>query len=294
MLRTRGEKAFNVFNLSFFVIFSLIVIFPFWEVVRISVSSPADIARMGFRLWPTTPSLDAYKTVRNNTFIWIGYKNSIIRIVLGVSLQMLLMIITAYPLSKPYLPARTYFTLFFVFTMFFSGGLIPTYIMMTQWLKLYDSMWALILPGMVSTFSMLIVRNYFMSMPESLTESARIDGANEWLILFRIMVPIAKPIMMTVMLWGIVGHWNSWFDALIYIRTPEKLVLQTILRKIVLEAAPQFTVYTVFNDTTAKPVANPEAIRCATIIVSTIPIMCIYPFIQKHFVKGIIVGSLKG
>jgi len=203
------------------------------------------------------------------------------------------MVITAYPLSKPYMPGRNYFTMFAVFTMFFSGGLIPSYILVANWLSLYDTIWALVLPGMMSTFSMLIVRNYFMTIPESLTESARMDGASEWLILFFILLPMAKPILMTVMLWGIVGHWNAWFDSLIYTKTPEKFMLQLILRKIIIDTAPQFTVYTVFIDE-RRNAPNAEAVKMATIIVSTTPILMIYPFIQKHFVKGIIIGSLKG
>jgi len=293
MIRSKGENVFAVFNNTFFIFLSIIVIFPFWEVIRISFSSPGDIARMGFRLIPSEPSISAYKTVMNNAFIWVGYFNSIVRVLLGVSLTMLLMVLTAYPLSKTYMPARKYCTLFLVFTMFFSGGLIPSYLLVANWLKLYDSIWSLILPGLVSTYSMLIVRNYFMSLPESLTESARIDGASEWLILFMIIIPISKPILMTVMLWGIVGHWNAWFDCLIYIKTPEKFVLQLILRKIVIETAPQFATFNVQMGE-RRAAANAEAVKCATILVSTLPIMCVYPFIQKHFVRGIIVGSLKG
>ena len=293
MMRSRGEKYFSIGNYIFFTLFSLVVIYPFWEVIRISFSGPADIARMGFRLFPQRPVIDAYVTVTKNNFLWRGYANSIVRVLIGVSLHMVMMVLAGYPLSKKYMPGRKWFTLMAVFTMFFGGGLIPSYLLIAKWLNLYDTIWAMVLPGMISTYSMFILRNYFMSLPESLSESARIDGANEMVVLLRIILPMSVPILMTVMMWSIVGHWNSWFDCLIYIKTPEKYVLQAILRKIIIDATPQFSSFTVMTETNV-PAPNVEAVKSATIIVSTLPIMCIYPFIQKHFVKGIMLGSLKG
>lgn len=204
---------------------------------------------------------------------------------------MILMVLTAYPLSKRNFPNRNIWTLIIVFTMFFKGGLIPDYLLVKT-LNLDNSIWALVLPGAIDTFSMIIMRNYIMSLPDSLEESAKIDGASQLTVLIKIILPLSKPIIMTILLWVIVAHWNAWFDCLIYIRDSGKYVLQAVLRKIVLDAAPQFSDMSM--DIQDESLPSEEVIKCATIIVSSLPIMLVYPFIQKHFVKGILVGSLKG
>lgn len=294
MLQTKGEKAFQIVNYIFLTLLAVIMFYPFWEVIKISISAPLEASRIGFRLWPRVVSLEGYNSVMANEYIWLGYRNTLIRIILGTIVSMTLTILTAYPLSKKYLPNRNIWTLFIVFTMFFSGGLIPSYIIMTKVLHLDNTIWSLVLPGAINTFSMLIVRNYFMTIPDSLEESARIDGAGEFRILVKIIVPLSVPILMTVGLWGIVGHWNAWFDCLIYIRDSKRFVLSTILRKIIIDAAPQFdSSNTMFEDSSqVKPAV--ETIKCATIIVSSIPIMILYPFMQKYFIKGVMIGSLKG
>ena len=175
--------------------------------------------------------------------------------------------------------------------MFFSGGLIPNYILMKN-LNLINSVWVLVLPGLIPTFYMLIARNYFQSLPESLEESARIDGANDFIILFRIIIPVSLPIIATVVLWVVVGHWNAWFDAMIYINSPRKQVLQVILRGIVILGT--FENLEMSNISGQSNIVPPEAVKAATIIVATIPILAFYPFVQKYFVKGIMIGSLKG
>ena len=206
MLQNRQEKVFNGFNYAFFIVLSLLMIYPFWEVIRISFSSPASIANLDFQFIPNEISFSGYDNVMSNKYLWMGYKNTIIRILVGMCISMTLMVSTAYPLSKKYLPWRTFFTVFIVFTMFFGGGLIPSYLLITKTLHLNNTIWALVLPGAITTFSMLILRNYFMSIPESLEESAKIDGATELTILTRIILPLSKPILMTILLWGIVGH----------------------------------------------------------------------------------------
>lgn len=291
MLQTKSEKAFQWFNYIFLTVLALLMIYPFWEVIRISFSTPAEASRMAFTLWPRETSLAAYESVIKNQFIWTGYKNTIFRVVIGMSIQMPLMILVAYPLSKRYFPNRGFWTMIIVFTMFFHGGLIPNYILIKT-LHLDNSIWALVLPRAIDTFAMLILRNYFMSLPESLEESAKMDGAGQMTVLIRIILPLCKPILMTVGLWGIVWHWNAWFDCLIYMRDSNKFILQAILRKIIIDAAPQFSDMSVSIDNVAQPSA--EVIKCATIIVSTLPIMLIYPFIQKYFIKGVMIGSLKG
>ncbi len=291
MVRTKGEKIFNVINIIVLTLISLIMLYPFWDIIRVSFSTPAEAAMQKFSLWPKLPTWDAYKQVMANEYIWKGYMNTLLRIAIGMPIQIILMILTAYPLSKKELPMRNFFTLVIIFTMFFSGGLIPSYLNIRK-LGLDNTIWALVLPGAIPTFNMLILRNNFMAIPKELEESARIDGAGPLRTLISIVLPISKPILMTVGLWGLVAHWNAWFDCLVYIRDPNNYVLQAVLRKIIIDSAPQFGDMSVMSAEGSVPSA--EVVKSATIIVSTLPILVVYPFIQKHFVKGIMVGSLKG
>jgi putative aldouronate transport system permease protein len=217
--------------------------------------------------------------------------NTVIRTVLGTALSLTFTIFAAYALSKRYFPHRTFWTAFIVFTMFFSGGLIPSYLLVKS-LGLINSMWALVLPGLISAFSLIIARNFFMALPESLEESARIDGANDIRILFSIIVPISMPIIATLTLWMAVQHWNAWFDSLIYMTDSHKQVLQVVMRRIVLQGTKDMMDVNNFDDRSL--VANPEMIKAATIMVTVMPIIMFYPFLQKYFVKGVLVGSLKG
>ncbi len=291
MLRTKGEKIFAVFNTIILTLLSLAMIYPFWDIIRVSFSSPAEAAMLKISFWPKEPTMDAYRQVMANEYIWQGYGNTLIRLLIGMPIQLVLMILTAYPLSKKYLPARSFFTMIIVFTMFFAGGLIPSYLNIRN-LGIDNTIWALVLPGAIPTFNMLILRNNFMAIPEDLEESAKLDGASALRILFSIILPVSLPILMTVALWGLVGHWNAWFDCLVYIRDPEKYVLQAVLRKIIIDSAPQFGDLSIMNGEDTKPSA--EVVKAATIMVSTIPILVVYPFVQKYFVKGVMVGSLKG
>lgn len=290
-LLSRGEKTFQAVNYLLLTVLALITIFPLWEVFRISISTPAEASRLGFTLWPKETSLDAYRKVILNDYIWIGYMNTIIRMVLGTAIQLLLTVLIAYPLSRRNLPNRGTITMIFVFTMFFSGGLIPEYLLIRQYLHLGNSIWALVLPHAVNTFSMLIVRNYMMGIPTELEESAKMDGAGDLRILWRIMLPLSVPILVTIGLWALVWHWNQWFDALIYLDNGKSYPLQMVLRKIVMDSSPMFTD---ISTETAQVNVTTETVKAATIIVSTLPIMLIYPFIQKYFIQGIMIGSVKG
>jgi len=291
MRQTRSERIFQIANYIFLTLLSILMLYPFWEVIKISISSPADSGTTGFTLWPKDVWWGGYKEALSNKYIWIGYKNTIIRLVLGVGVRMFLTILCAYPLSRRNFPNRGFWTMVIVFTMFFRGGLIPSYILV-QNLNLGNTVWALVFPLAIDTFAMLIMRNFFMAIPTSLEESAKIDGATEWTILFRIYLPLSMPIIMTVALWAMVWHWNAWFDCLIYIIEAKKFVLQVILRKIVIDASPQFTPEMALVDAEVKP--SGEVIKMAAVMVSTIPILLVYPFIQKYFIKGVMVGSLKG
>ena len=291
MKRTKGEKAYAVFNYTFLAMLTFLMVYPFWQVIVTSMSTAAEANRIGVKIWPRGISWEGYKNVLTNDFIWIGYKNTGIRVVLGTIVEMILMILTAYPLSKKYLPSRSVITMFIVFTMFFSGGMIPEYLNVRD-LGIDDTIWALILPAGVNTFNMLILRNFFMGIPEEIEESAKIDGASAMYILVKIILPLSLSSLMTVGLWTVVDHWNAWFDCLIYIRDYNKYVLQAVLRKIIIDAAPQFDNNTVAME--ERVMMDAEVIKSATIIVSTIPIMLVYPFVQKYFITGVMVGSLKG
>ncbi|NCA98499.1 MAG: carbohydrate ABC transporter permease [Clostridia bacterium] len=266
---------------------SLITLLPFLQVITISFSPSSEVLKYGFKLFPTKIDLSGYIRVFQNGLIWNSYLNTIIRTLAGTSLSVLLTVLGAYPLSKKYLPNRKLRTGLIVFTMYFSGGLIPLYILVNN-LGLRDTLGALILPGAICAFTLIVARNFFMTIPESLEESARIDGANDIYILFKIIIPLSLPILATISLWYGVNHWNSWFDNMLYMKTQEKFVLQYVLRMILMEG----TAFTSGVEVTSF--VNSDTMKMATLVVSTVPIIMVYPFLQKYFVKGLLIGSVKG
>jgi putative aldouronate transport system permease protein len=292
MKKTSGaDFAFYPILYFFMILVCIAMVYPFLFLLSQSFGGSAV---MGLSLIPKQPTLSGYVRVFHNEHIWNGFRNTIFRVILGTSLTMFCTIITAYPLAKRYFPNRSLWTGLLVFTMFFSGGLIPSYLLVRS-VGIYNTIWALVLPGLISTYNMIIMRNFFMSIPAELEESARIDGAGEFMVLFRIVVPISGPILATVALWTIVGHWNAWFDSMIYISSGSKQVLQQTLRQIILEGTMTLMD---MNSMTAEisstgPV-TPDTVKAATIMIATMPIILVYPFLQKHFVKGVLIGSLKG
>jgi putative aldouronate transport system permease protein len=263
------------------------MIYPFLHVISISLSTSAEALRPGLHWYPHEISLGAWGRVFTTDSVWIAFGNTVFRSVVGTFLALLFMAMGAYPLSKKYLPHRNFYTMFIVVTMFFGGGLIPTYLLIKS-LGFIDSRWSLIIPGLISTYSMLILRNFFMSLPEELEDSAKIDGASDLRILFTIVMPLSKPILATVALWSAVGHWNAWFDAMLYIQDQSKTVLQILLRRIVITAEG--------DNLLAVPIEEqaPETLKAAIIMFTALPILVVYPFLQKYFVQGVLVGSLKG
>jgi putative aldouronate transport system permease protein len=283
---TTGGMIFDVVNSGLMALICLTMLYPFVYLVALSFTSgTAGISTVTF--YPKQPTLGNYISMLSYKFIRTGALNSVIRVILGVSANLFFETITAYALSKKTLPHRSFWTGIFVFTMFFGGGLIPTYILFVN-LHLTNTIWALVLTGMIPCFSVLLIRNNFMVIPPALEESARIDGAGELRILWRILVPLIKPILATVALWAIVGHWNAWFDSMIYIRDMDKQVLQVIMRNIVISGSMDI------QSASLSYAVTPEAMKAATIIITTFPVLCAYPFLQKYFVKGIMIGSLKG
>jgi putative aldouronate transport system permease protein len=289
MKQSRGEKLFNVANIIVLGAVALICLYPFIYTLSLSLSSAREASRDGLHLYPAELSLTSYRVVLTNPNIVTGYINTITRTILGTTLTVLATCIAAYPLSRREMPHRSLITFLIVFTMLFGGGMVPSYLLMKN-LGLINTIWVLVVPGMLSAFNIIIVKNYFQSLPESLTESARIDGAGEWRILFQIYLPLSKPVLATVALWSAVGHWNAWFDALLYITDDRKQVLQTFLQRIVVESSTQMMELGI---TDANMQFTGATIKAATIIVTILPIICVYPFIQKHFVKGIMLGGVK-
>ncbi|MDQ0897843.1 MULTISPECIES: carbohydrate ABC transporter permease [unclassified Paenibacillus] len=282
-----GEKVFQIIVIAFLTCVCICMIYPFLHVLSISLSTSAEALRPGLHWYPYEISFSAWERVFTTDSVWIAFGNTVFRSVVGTFLTLLFMALGAYSLSKKYLPHRNFYTMFIVVTMFFGGGLIPTYLLIKS-LGFIDSRWSLIIPGLISTYSMLILRNFFMSLPEELEDSAKIDGASDLRILFTIVLPLSKPILATLALWSAVGHWNAWFDAMLYIQDQSKTVLQILLRRIVITAEG--------DPLTAVPIEEqaPETLKAAIIMFTALPILVVYPFLQKYFVQGVLVGSLKG
>ena len=271
------------------------IVICFWHLLNLSLSPSYIATKGGLLLYPKDLTMDNYAKVIGNRYIWLGYQNTIIRTVIGTVLQLFFTAMGAYVLSKKFFPHRTFWTIFIVFTMFFSGGLIPSYLLVKE-LGMIDSYASMILPGLISAYNMVIVRNYFQSLPEEIEESCLIDGAGRFRIFLQFVLPLSKPILATVALWLAVGHWNSWFDVLIYIQNdPNKFTLQIVLRRIILTGSKEILdTSAAANAAEMEAVVSSEGLKAACIYVTTLPILCAYPFVQKFFVKGIMIGSLKG
>ena len=282
-----SSRIFDIVVYILLFLVAMVTIVPFLQVVTISLSPPEVVASYGLHLIPTKIDLEGYRSICKYKLLWTSYRNTIVRTLFGTALSMFLYVIAAYPLSKKYLPNRRFWIFFIIFTMYFSGGMIPNYLLINNWLKLSNTIWALILPPAMSAYNLIIVRNFFESIPDSLEESARIDGARETTVLFKIVVPLSMPVLATVSLWCIVGHWNAWYDCMLYIRDDTKYVLQYTLQRILLDGQVQDL------DHIGTKV-NTETMKMASIVVSILPIMIIYPFVQKYFTKGVMIGAVKG
>lgn len=294
MLKKRkslGDRAFDVLNTLFMVAMIIITLYPFWYVIMCSISDSNNlIGDKGLMLIPNGLDFSGYKAVFSNKNILVGYRNTLIVVVVGTALNIIMTSIGAFVLSRREFALKKVMTIMIILTMYFSGGLIPSYLVIYKYLNLGDTLWALMLPGAISTYNLIIMRTNFKAIPQSLEESARIDGANEIIVLFRIIIPLSLPIISVMVLFYGVAHWNAWFNALIYIRKPSLYPLQLRLREILLLNDAQ----SMASGSNAADRFNiGESIKYATIIVATLPILCVYPFIQKYFVKGMMVGAVK-
>lgn len=269
-----------------------VTLYPLLYVLFASLSDSAAMATYSGFLWrPLGFSTTAYVEVSKNKLIWSGYANTLFIVAVGTVLDLLMTGLGAYVLSRKSFYLRRPITLMIVFTMFFGGGMIPTYLLIKN-LHLLDSLWSLILPGLVNTWNFLITRTYFEGIPDSLEESAKLDGANDLVIFLRIFLPLSGPIIAVMALFYGVGHWNGWFNAMMYIQDRTKYPLQLILREILIANDTNSMMSGVVVDADRQQIG--ETIKYATIIVSTVPILCVYPFIQKYFVKGVMIGAIKG
>ena len=286
-----GRKAFNIFNYLFLFVLMVICLYPLYLQLIVSVSHGLEVMKGGITLLPRNVTFQTYKVlVRGELFMYM--RNTIVYTVVGTTVNLLMSCLCAYPLARKTFSGRKFFTAIVTVTLFFSGGMIPMYMTVKQF-GLMDTMWALILPGAISTYNMIIIRTAFQSIPDSLIESAQLDGANDLIILFRIVIPLSKATLATMLLFYAVTHWNSYFDAMLYINKKELYPLQIMLRNMLIGGL--FNEETAIAGASADSFATTDAtLRSAAIIVTTLPILIVYPFVQRYFVKGVMIGSVKG
>lgn len=286
------ELRFDVIVYLIAAVIIIIVLYPLLFVVAASFSDPARVLNGEVWLLPKGVTLEAYINILHNDKIWIGYRNSILYTVVGTLINIVMTLLAAYPLSRPDLPGRKGLMLIITLTMFFSGGLIPSYLLV-KGLGMVDTMWALIIPGAISTYNLIVMRTYFQSsIPWELQEAAHMDGCSNWRLLLSIILPLSKPILAVMVLFYAVGHWNAFFNALIYIRSEELYPLQLVLREILMIS--QSAGEEGGNVGLEDKILLSESIKYAVIIVSSLPVLIMYPFVQRHFVKGVMIGSIKG
>lgn len=288
-----GSHIFDVVNVVGLTLIMVVTLYPVIYVVLASVSdSNRLLAYTGLLVKPLGFNTAAYAAVIKNPNILSGYMVTIFVVVVGTILNILATSVSAFVLTRKRFPFRIPFTLMAVFTMYFSGGMIPRYLFINDTLGLGNTVWALILPGMISTYNMIIMKNNFESIPDSLEESARMDGANDIVILFKIVLPLSKAILAVMVLMYGVSHWNAWFDAMLFIRKRDLYPLQIILREILIANSTDSMM--AGSGMSSDVEAIGESIKYATIVVATAPILCVYPFIQKYFTKGVMLGAVKG
>ncbi|MDF2962971.1 MAG: carbohydrate transporter permease [Paenibacillus sp.] len=291
--RSKADKVFDVCSYVFLSMLLLTVLYPLYFVVISSISDP-DMVNLGrVTLYPQGITMEGYNRIFADSAIWLGYRNSLMYTVLGTCLNVVLTLTAGYALSRSDLAGRNLFMLLIVFTMFFGGGLIPTYLLVKS-LGLVNTIWAMILPNAVSAYNIIITRTYFQSsIPGELLEAAKIDGCSNSRFFLQIVLPLSLPIVAVMVLFSAVGHWNSYFQALIYLKDEQLQPLQIILRKILINnEASEHMVDGLVNQ--AEVVKMAETMKYGIIIVSSLPVLVLYPFLQRYFLKGVMIGSLKG
>lgn len=288
--RFKRPDKMTVFIVTVLVIWGLIIFYPFYNAVLISFMTQSEYMRNTFNLFPKSLNLDAYKYVFANSRTWTGYRATLIIVLLGVPLNMLLTTTLAYALSRKKYPGKKLFSFLVIFTMYFNGGVIPMYILVKE-MKLTNTLWSMILVSGLNTFYMIIMKNFFMGIPDSLEEAARIDGANDLQIMTKVYIPVSKPIISTVLLFYLVDRWNEWYTGMLYLTDAEKWPLQLVIRDMVASTS-------MASNMNAAAMELKQTfgmgVKMATIIVTMAPIMLAFPFLQKHFIEGMTAGAVKG
>jgi putative aldouronate transport system permease protein len=292
ILESRGDKWFNGVNLLLILLFLVVILYPLVFVVSASISSPDAVISGKVWLWPVQPTLDGYAAVFKHKLIWSSFRNSVFYTVAGTFLSVVLTIAAAYPLSRRDLFGKNWFMLLFVFTTMFSGGLIPSYLLVKD-LGMLNTVWAMIIPSAMSVFNIIITRTYFKTtLPDEMLEAAQIDGCNDFRYVFSIVLQLSGPIIAVVALYSAVGYWNQYFNGLLYLDSQKLYPLQLVLREILVQNEVDASMLDM------KEIAAQEGLRAllkySLIVVSSLPLLLVYPFVQKYFIKGVMIGSLKG
>jgi len=286
------DKVIMVIGYAILILFCIAIVFPMIYIILASFIDPVTLQNQGltfdFSKWTTT----AYERVLSNGQIWIGFKNAVIYSVVFTVLSLVVTLLAAYPMSRSDFKGKGFFSLIFMITMFFGGGLIPTYLLISS-LGMLDTIWAIVLPGAFGVYNMIIARTYYQGIPKDLQEAAEIDGANEMVYFFRVLLPVCTPIIATIAMWNFVGMWNSYFDAMIYLSSASKQPLQLVLRSILIQSQPEPGMVSDMQST-AQRAQLAELLKYATIIISSIPLLVMYPFFQRYFDSGIMAGAVKG
>ena len=289
--QSAGDRIFDVINVILCIVLFLLILYPLIYVLSASVSDPYAVLQGKMTFLPVGFNLDAYAKIFEYEDVLTGYKNSLILVLLGTGINFILTFFGAYPLSRKDLYGRTFLTVMFAITMFFNGGMIPRYLVV-QDCHLLDTVWSMIIPTAISMYNLVVMRTFFQSnIPDSLVEAAEIDGASNWQIMIRVVLPLSKSIIAVICLFYGVAHWNQYFQAPLYLSSSEKYPLQMVLREILLLSQVQDLVDT---QDFANQVMQGESIKYSLIVVASVPVLAVYPFIQKHFVKGVMLGAIKG
>ena len=291
--KSAGDRAFDVFLYAFAVLLLGLILYPLYFIVIASVSNPSLVA--GGRVWfyPVGFNVDGYKALMGLGTFWRGYRNTIAYTAAGTLIGLMVNIPAAFALSRKDLKGRSLFMVYFLITMFFNGGLIPTFLTVQNF-GLYDSFWVMVLPFSVAVYNIIVARTFFQnSLPQDMWDAAQIDGCGTFQYFVRIVLPLSKAILAVIALWTAVGHWNSYFNALIYTRSPELYPLQLVLRNLLIVNEQQGAMLG-SGDAQQEALRIASLLRYAVIIVSTVPVMCVYPFLQKYFIKGMTIGAIKG
>ena len=287
-----GDKALLIVAYAILGLFLVAIILPIIYIILASFIDPVTLQNSGLTFDFSKWTLTAYERVLGNAQIWVGFKNALIYSVLFTIISVVVTLLAAYPMSRADFKGRGFFNTIFVITMFFGGGLIPTYLLISN-LGMLDTIWAILIPGAFSVWNMTIARTYYMGIPRDLQEAAEIDGATEMVYFFQILLPVCTPIIATIAMWQFVGMWNSYFDAMIYLNSASKQPLQLVLRAILIQSQPEPGIVSDMQSTAARAQLA-ELLKYATIIISSLPLMIMYPFFQKYFDNGIMAGAVKG